>query len=53
MDVTTAEQSGSELEVLSEDELKDIVGGDLYDTANGARSFVMGKIGGCQCGVGH
>lgn len=53
MDVETLSETGPALEVLTDEELTDIVGGDLYETMNSAISFVTSKTGGCQCGVGH
>ena len=52
MTVETADQARSEFEVLSEEELAHVVGG-VYETAQRASSIVMGKVGGCGCGVGH
>ena len=52
MIVETADQARPALEVLSEDELADVVGG-VYETAQRASSLVMSKVGGCGCGVGH
>lgn len=40
-------------EVLSADELAYVVGGDLYETAQGASSFVQRQLGGCGCAAGH
>lgn len=56
MDCTTAHsttpQTG-DFDVLSDEELADVVGGDIYDTVNGASSTVMRKLGGCGCAAGH
>lgn len=53
MDSMSATQAAPEFEVLSDDELADLIGGDLYETMNSTSNFVMRQIGGCQCGVGH
>ena len=56
MDSTTTQQTTpqtGDFDVLSDDELADVVGGSLYDTVNNATSTVMRKLGGCGCAAGH
>ncbi len=53
MDQTTAVQAAPELEVLTDEELAGVIGGDVYETVTSTTSYVMGKIGGCGCAAGH
>jgi bacteriocin-like protein len=50
---TSAVHAAPELEVLSDEELADVIGGDTYETMNNAYRLVMRPLGGCECGVGH
>lgn len=56
MDSTAAHQTApqtGDFDVLSDDELADVVGGNVYETVNGASSTAMRKLGGCGCAAGH
>ncbi len=53
MDQTSAAQTAPEFEVLTDEELAAVIGGDVYETVTNTTNYVFSKLGGCGCAASH